>query len=387
MAFQIDLNTLMLCSMLVTATCGVLFLLEALRRREIAASLWWGLGFACSTTSLLFYIASSAPHLDWLGPVGNGFVVATMSFIWVGARSFNGRSAAVIVALAGPCLVVIAPLLTSRPLEAWSGAVPFFFVFAFYSLMTGFEFWRGGANRYQNAVILAVTSSFNGLYYAARGAVLWQTSPDHPLFDAYFGSKVATIEVMLLILISSFSLVALGREQTEMALRRAATHDVLTDVLNRREFISRAEQLLQRLAVTRTAATVMVIDLDFFKKINDTHGHPVGDQVLVMFAAMAKSTMRASDLLCRYGGEEFVVFLPGVGQRRALEIAENIRARCAEIVLVTERGTLRPTVSIGVASAPFSGRDLPSLIAEADEALYLAKSEGRNRVATAARAA
>jgi diguanylate cyclase (GGDEF)-like protein len=384
MAFQIDLNTLMLCSMLVTATCGVLFLLEAWRRREIASSLWWGIGFACSTISLLFYIASSAPQLDWLGPVGNGFVVATMSFIWVGARSFNGRSAAIVPALAGPCLVIILPLLMSRPLEAWSGAVPFFFVFSFYSLMAGFEFWRGGANRYQNAMILAVTSSFNGLYYAGRGTVLWLTNPDHPFFIAYFGSKVATIEVMLLILISSFTLVALGREQTEMALRRAATHDVLTDVLNRREFISRAEQLLQRLALTRAPVTVLVMDLDFFKKINDTYGHPVGDQVLVMFAAMAKSTIRGSDLLCRHGGEEFVIFLPGVGQRRAIDIAESIRARCAEIAIVTERGTLRPTISIGVASAPFSQRDLPSLIAEADEALYLAKSEGRNRVATAA---
>ncbi|MEI5679359.1 MULTISPECIES: GGDEF domain-containing protein [unclassified Mesorhizobium] len=385
MAFQIDLNTLMLCSMLVTATCGVLFLLEAWRRREIASSLWWGIGFACSTVSLLFYIASSAPHLDWLGPVGNGFVVATMSFIWVGARSFNGRSSAVVPALAGPCLVILVPLLMSRPLEAWSGAVPFFFVFSFFSLMAGFEFWRGGGvNRYQNALILAVTSSFNGIYYAGRGGVLWLTSPDHPFFTAYFGSKVATIEVMLLILISSFSLVALGREQIEMALRRAATHDGLTDVLNRREFVQRAEQSLQRLAVTRAPATVLIMDLDFFKKINDTYGHPVGDQVLVMFAAMAKSTIRGSDLLCRHGGEEFVVFLPGVGQRRAIDIAENIRARCAEIAIVTERGTLRPTISIGVASAPFSERDLPSLIAEADEALYLAKSEGRNRVATAA---
>jgi diguanylate cyclase (GGDEF)-like protein len=384
MAFQIDLNTLMLCSMLGTATCGVLFLLEAWRRREIASSLWWGIGFACSTVSLLFYIASSAPQLDWLGPVGNGFVVATMSFIWVGARSFNGRSAAIVPALAGPCLVIILPLLMSRPLEAWSGAVPFFFVFSLFSLMAGFEFWRGGANRYQNAMILAVTSSFNGLYYAGRGTVLWLTSPDHPFFIVYFGSKVATIEVMLLILISSFTLVALGREQTEMALRRAATHDVLTDVLNRREFISRAEQLLQRLALTRAPVTVLVMDLDFFKKINDTYGHPVGDQVLVMFAAMAKSTIRGSDLLCRHGGEEFVIFLPGVGQRRAIDIAESIRARCAEIAIVTERGTLRPTISIGVASAPFSQRDLPSLIAEADEALYLAKSEGRNRVATAA---
>ncbi|SFT79067.1 GGDEF domain-containing protein [Mesorhizobium sp. YR577] len=384
MAFQIDLNTLMLCSMLVTATCGVLFLLEAWRRREIASSLWWGIGFACSTVSLLFYIASSAPQLDWLGPVGNGFVVATMSFIWVGARSFNGRSAAIVPALVGPFLVIIVPLLMSRPLVAWSGAVPFFFVFSLFSLMAGFEFWRGGANRYQNAMILAVTSSFNGLYYAGRGTVLWLTSPDHPFFIAYFGSKVATIEVMLLILISSFTLVALGREQTEMALRRAATHDVLTDVLNRREFISRAEQLLQRLALTRAPVTVLVMDLDFFKKINDTYGHPVGDQVLVMFAAMAKSTIRGSDLLCRHGGEEFVICLPGVGQRRAIDIAESIRARCAEIAIVTERGTLRPTISIGVASAPFSQRDLPSLIAEADEALYLAKSEGRNRVATAA---
>lgn len=379
----IDLNTLMLCSMLVTATCGALFLLEALRRREIASNLWWGIGFICSTTSLLFYIASSAPGLAWFGPVGNGFVVATMSFIWVGARSFNGRPAAVIPALIGPCLIVAATLLASHPLKAWSGAVPFFFVFSFYSLMTGFEFWRGSANRYRNARILAVTSSFNGLYYAARGAVLWLTSPEHPFFDAYFGSKVATIEVMLLILISSFSLIALGREQSEAALRRAATHDSLTDVLNRREFMLRAEHALQKTANALAPSTVMIIDLDRFKKINDTHGHPVGDQVLVQFAAIARSLIRSTDLLCRYGGEEFVIFLPGVSGPRASEIAEQIRVRCAENVMTTERGSLRPTVSIGVASSPHSGDALDRVIVAADEALYRAKAAGRNQVALA----
>jgi diguanylate cyclase (GGDEF)-like protein len=188
-------------------------------------------------------------------------------------------------------------------------------------------------------------------------------------------------------MISSFSLIAIGKEQFEIALRRAATRDALTDALNRREFIRQAEQELRRLAGSGAPASLLLVDLDVFKKINDTHGHIVGDRVLVHFAETAVAALGPRDLFCRYGGEEFVMLLPHQDEKGARILAETIRARFAEIALVTENGTLRPTASVGMASVAGGQYDLPKLIAEADRALYSAKAAGRNRVAAPARAA
>lgn len=388
MPVALDLDTLMICSMLVTTTCGMLFLIEAYRRRESVPSRWWGIGFLCTTTVPVFYIASSnIPGLAWLVAVGNGMVITGMSMIWVGAQAFNGRRPAVIFALMGPLLAMAAAAFAPGPFNAWSGGIVFLSLFAAYSLATGVEFWNHTGFRYRSAIMLAGSCGLDGIFYAARAVALWAYGPDDPFFQTYFGSEIATVVVMLIIIISSFSLAALGKEQFEVALHQAATRDSLTNTLNRREFMRRAELELRRLAATQAPASVLVVDLDFFKKINDTYGHPVGDRVLVLFAETAAAILGSGDLLCRYGGEEFVVLLPGTDEKGARIIAEQIRTRFAEIALATSRGMLRPTVSVGMTTVTAGDCDLWRLIANADDALYDAKAAGRNQVSALAKAA
>jgi two-component system cell cycle response regulator len=125
----------------------------------------------------------------------------------------------------------------------------------------------------------------------------------------------------------------------------------------------------------------MVLDIDHFKKVNDNHGHDVGDEILKGFAARVKRVVRGSDLLCRFGGEEFVIVMPETGLAIAKRVAERVRAAVAGAPFPVQGGarSLPITVSIGVAESHGGGTS-EALFKRADQALYLAKSSGRNRV-------
>ena len=130
------------------------------------------------------------------------------------------------------------------------------------------------------------------------------------------------------------------------------------------------------------AMSVLMLDVDHFKLFNDKYGHPAGDEALKAFASVLRSCMREGDIAARYGGEEFAVFLPGIGLAAAAAIAERIRARTEATIIGLAPGiTARITISIGTASAPEQGSDRVTLLRIADEALYAAKTGGRNAVA------
>ena len=172
------------------------------------------------------------------------------------------------------------------------------------------------------------------------------------------------------------------RRNMRSGLQMAMT-DELTGLYNRRY----ADQHLNRQVAERARSAapmaLMVLDIDHFKMVNDTYGHPVGDEVLVEFAQRMRDEMRGVDLLARYGGEEFVAALPEARGETALRAADRLRAAIAGEPFDTSAGLLTVTASIGVATLE-PDETAPSLLRRADEALYAAKRSGRNRVATAA---
>ncbi len=130
------------------------------------------------------------------------------------------------------------------------------------------------------------------------------------------------------------------------------------------------------------AFSLLMIDVDNFKKVNDEYGHPAGDAVLKELARIIKETVRTVDVVGRYGGEEFVAVLPHTAHELAVETAERVRRRIQEQVFLAGESKIHVTVSVGVASYPSAKVDSPStLIREADQALYRAKEAGRDRVA------
>jgi len=162
--------------------------------------------------------------------------------------------------------------------------------------------------------------------------------------------------------------------------------DPLTGVANRRSFDEALGKEFARSRRHSRALGVVMLDIDHFKKVNDTHGHPGGDQVLRAFARTVGSVLREGDVLFRYGGEEFVVLLPDTGPEGALRAAERIVAAVASTPVRVDGQLIHITTSAGVGCLERSTRDKEELLGKADAAVYEAKSEGRNRaVASAAR--
>jgi diguanylate cyclase (GGDEF)-like protein len=172
---------------------------------------------------------------------------------------------------------------------------------------------------------------------------------------------------------------ALSHEQLTRDLNDRATRDGLTGVLNRTTFLTLAAADLRSLRLTRAPALLVLADFDHFKAINDRYGHPAGDLVLQAFAAACTPTVRSTDLVGRYGGEEFILFLPGADPDRAETLARDISRRFG--AWNPPENLRYPSVSYGIASNNSGTADLRTMIASADSALYRAKATGRNRTA------
>jgi diguanylate cyclase (GGDEF)-like protein len=168
-------------------------------------------------------------------------------------------------------------------------------------------------------------------------------------------------------------------------LRVKASHDELTGVLNRRIVMELLERQIALAARETQPLSVCMLDIDHFKAVNDRHGHLVGDDVLVQAALSIQASMRRSDLLGRYGGEEFLLVLPGCDAAAAAIVAERARAAVSTLAARTSKGTVCVTASLGIAtSLPGRPLDREALIGGADRALYRAKDAGRNRIEFAA---
>ncbi len=165
-----------------------------------------------------------------------------------------------------------------------------------------------------------------------------------------------------------------------------ATLDELTGINNRRNFFSMGKLEFQRARRHGHSLSSIMVDIDHFKKFNDAHGHAVGDEVLCTIARRISRTCRVTDILGRYGGEEFAILLPGTDQTKAGEVAERLRREvCEKPILVEKTGTgeprpLRASISLGVSVVEESTPHLEDLLRQSDQALYAAKQGGRNRV-------
>jgi diguanylate cyclase (GGDEF)-like protein len=174
------------------------------------------------------------------------------------------------------------------------------------------------------------------------------------------------------------------REKNE-ELERLSVTDALTGLYNRRYLMGTLDHEAQRSERTGQPFTLIMLDVDRFKRFNDTYGHQAGDQVLINVGSVLREATRVVDCASRYGGEEFVVMLPETDVADATDVAERIRATVSERPLIVDGKEAVVTVSVGVAEFPTDGDSVQSVVAAADAALYLAKKQGRNRVTQAKR--
>jgi diguanylate cyclase (GGDEF)-like protein len=174
--------------------------------------------------------------------------------------------------------------------------------------------------------------------------------------------------------------VSLANARMLTRLEELATTDGLTGLLNRRTLLEVAKQKLMAAHRFNKPLSVLICDIDLFKRVNDTHGHDVGDQVIKGFADALRRIKRDIDVVSRIGGEEFVCLCEETTEQGGVQLAERIRAEVQSLHFATDKGDLQVTASVGVATSPNAGQDWESLYKSADEALYASKHNGRNRV-------
>ncbi len=187
------------------------------------------------------------------------------------------------------------------------------------------------------------------------------------------------------ILGASVAFLLMQTERADFTAQQLASTDPLTGAYNRRTFLALFEKELSRARRFDTSLSLVLLDLDHFKRINDTHGHVVGDRVLQRFADIVRGELRKEDVLVRYGGEEFCILVPDVAGPGAVTLAGRIRAAVAREPLVVDGIRIPLTTSAGVSARIDEGPDgVDRIVSRADEALYMAKRHGRDRVASVA---
>ena len=203
-----------------------------------------------------------------------------------------------------------------------------------------------------------------------QGACDYVTKP----FDA--GELIARVRVQLKIRLLQDEL-----KRSNEKLQELSNTDPLTMLYNRRYMMSALERELHRAQRKGAPLSLIIMDIDHFKRINDTFGHQQGDVVLMRVAELARQSLRSYDVAARYGGEEFVLILPETSHEEALHVADRLRLAIQQEAFAAPINTTRITISMGVASFPCPGlTTIDDLIRAADEALYRAKQSGRNRV-------
>jgi len=305
-------------------------------------------------------------------------LASALYLIYVGSQRFFGVTPQI-----RPWLLLIAAMMLA---QAWFTFVePSFRIrLALSNVLAAYLFschahlvFKQGAQTFARILTLAVLLVM-ALIQVVRlvTAFFWPVGQD--IFDKSPVQLIYVGSFVFCILLFSISTVLLASERLHSELEHLASHDSLTNTLTRRSMNEGCEKELERCRRYGRNMALMLMDLDHFKRINDNHGHQVGDRVLVNFVTQAKNLLRLPDQLGRFGGEEFIVMLPDTALEDALLVAERIRESCAQV-------TQGPncTVSIGVTTYLHEKDTVDSLLARADAALYQAKANGRNRTETA----
>lgn len=323
---------------------------------------------------------------DWLSILlGNGAIVAGLAFYCRASFVFLlGRDVPRLYwALFAACVVSL-PVMLPWPLNERTAVLSAQYAMLMLPAVV-LIFWRGWRAE-RSLRMVGLTLGLATLAQAVRAVHAW-TSPQEyqSLFQASLGQGLTFLGAFLCMLGAGFGFVLAGFERVARRMEELATHDGLTGCTNRITADSLLEHAMLRGQREGAPVSLILLDVDHFKLVNDQHGHRAGDMVLRRFADTVRTRLRASDVFSRVGGEEFSVLLPGTDEPGARRVAEDIRRAVADMQMSQPDGrVLHISVSAGVATAGSdSGWPPDRLYSRADQALYRAKALGRNRVEVA----
>jgi len=315
-------------------------------------------------------------------------VLITIAFIvaWSGFRAFLGLPELPtrwrLLLLLGPVLLIaFAQAEHSLILRAITNAL----VVSAFSGLIAFDLLRGNARQKMSLRITSGLYLINGLYFLVRAIAVESEAATLSQMQSSGFAVFSLMWWLCMIMATTLCMVLMTSEILQESLDRQASLDPLTGAMNRRAFGHLSLRELARARRSKLPLTVVMMDLDHFKRINDHLGHATGDIVLRLFVAVAERVLRTEDVFCRWGGEEFVTLLPATALPQALLVAERLRLSFTEEAaeLAPEAAEIGFTVSLGLAEWR-DDEEMEDLLRRADHALYRAKDLGRNRCEAAA---
>lgn len=377
-AMALDVRTLFVVATCITALLG-LFLLFAWRQDRVRALGWWGTAYLIGGFSVVIWSIEGVISPPLPAGIANALLFVACGMIWNAARVFHGRRVLWPGLLAGAAIWLVACVLPAFVQSSIARMVLSSLVVSAYTFLTASELWRERRKTLQRrwpAIFVPILHGAVFLFPIPLAGLLPSDVSVVGVASAW--TAIFALETMLYVVGTAFIVLALAKDRVVRIEKDAASTDELTGIRNRRGFLESAKELMQAQAKKREPVSVLIFDLDLFKSINDRFGHAMGDEVLRVFGHTVMATTRESDLVCRFGGEEFVALVPS-SLADALVVGERVRAVFEEVGRVVGERELGVTVSVGAACGQASD-DLAALLVRADAALYRAKEAGRNRI-------
>lgn len=380
---RLDIHTLLVAVALATAFCAGARCLLWRMHLAIPGLGRWAVGGGCAVATFVMILSYGKTQWAPALSLAQLFILMGLLLSWDGFRRFMGQtpltpSVLTGIATAGLLWVLIAQTQYLIEAKAIGNAV----LVAALSFLIARDLLLSPQGRTAAIRATGCIYAVNVVVFLIR-AILAQDNPEK--IDLLNPNGVAA--AMLLWFLCSVIAITLGMvlmtaERLQADLNNQANHDPLTGALNRRSFSVLSEQAMAYAQLEQQPLSILMLDLDHFKKVNDRLGHDFGDKVLCKFVAVTESILREKDVFCRFGGEEFVALLPDTDAAEALLVANRLRAvfevDSALIETQAAQEHFAITVSVGVAQLN-ADESFASFLSRADKALYLAKDKGRNR--------
>ena len=376
---SLDSITFYFVATMVAALLGAMLLFFG-RQQHSAALNWWGTAYLVGAAAVALWSLASGTLGEMLSLVLNAVGFLACGMVWNAARIFHGCKPMWPGLLLGPVVWIGAVVNLDHGASALRMTIGAGII-AVYASLTAAELLTERRKSLTGRWPAIVVPVLHGLVLMLPILIGDMLRPHDDQFGSSIWVTVFSIELVLYAVGTVFVIFMLVSERVVATHKTAASIDPLTGLFNRRGFAEASARLIEREAGAGRPVTVLILDIDYFKSINDRFGHPAGDEILKLFATVVTNNLRITDLSGRIGGEEFAALLP-CSLEEGASVAERVRENFEASGLVSDDGPVDTTVSIGVAGGP-AGTELEVLLAAADTALYQAKRGGRNRVVAA----
>ena len=377
---EIDVRTMFLMIIVTSVVMGVAVLVVAWGK-EVEGLHYWAAGLLLSALGfLLLGLRGLVPDLISV-LLGNVLLTASPAVMLAAMYRFQGRPTLQVSTVAPTLLSVLVLVATTNDISqrviglslliGWQTAL---------LAKAPLERWKEGTGRGRYLIVLgaglaAAVTFVRALFEAMGWVVTTSITRPSPMHIATF------ICAFCAVVLISIGFIFGIKERAEARTRDLAMRDALTGISNRRAVLDSLEHALAHSVRAHLPLALLMLDIDHFKKVNDTHGHLAGDGVLTAVARVVSKRIRTQDIVGRYGGEEFLVILPGTPAAGAAHLAEQLRVAIKDFSTSFGQTDIRVTISIGVtAKIPDAATTADTMVHAADQALYLAKARGRDRV-------